>query len=414
MRILMVNKFFYRRGGADVYALDLISTLEEHQHHVVPFSMLDSRNIDSQYSSHFVSNIDFVDENNNSLLLKAINGVKVAKRVIWSSESKDLIDSILREHKPHVAHLNNIHYHISPSILPVLKKHGVPIVWTLHDLAIICPNSVFMDANGNVCEECAGSRFYKAVLKRCKKGSYSASGLAAAQSYYHSLSKVYDLVDVFIAPSMFLKKKIVQYGIKEEKVVHIPNFAIIQEETKSKQTGNYCVYFGRLSSEKGLNTLLSAMEAIGDIKLLIVGNGPLRENIENQIKNAGFSKIELLGELGREELNSIIEGSLFTIIPSECYENCPLAVLESFALGKPVIGSDIGGIPELIEHGKDGLLFKAGDVEALKRSIQIFIDEPNLAIEMGQVAKRKVSDRYNVERHYQSVIAVYEQLVNGK
>lgn len=407
MRVLAANKFYYLRGGAERYFFDLCHILEERGHQIIPFSMLDGRNRPSPYSEFFVSPIEFFEP--KTLLQK----LAVAQRVLYSSEAKRQIEALLTKTKPRIAHLHNIAHQISPSILRSLKEYGIPVVQTLHDYKLICPVYTMVSA-GEICERCRKYRYYNAVLHRCNRDSLAASLVNCIEMYLHKLWRTYEKnVDLFISPSQFLRRKLVEYGFDEHKVVHLPNFIDADDYPfRYAADSDYFVFVGRLVPVKGVLTLLKAMEEVKHFRLLVMGEGYLRSELERYAEEEKLA-VEFLGYKSGHELKEIIKSSLFTVVPSEWYENLPYAILESFAMGKPVVGSDIGGIPELVDHGANGLLFKVGNAQDLASKIHYLLDHQQMIPEMGRRAREKVEKAYNPESHYQQIISIYGSLIQS-
>jgi len=230
--------------------------------------------------------------------------------------------------------------------------------------------------------------------------------------YLHKFLRIYERnVDFFIAPSDFLRNKVIEFGINGGKIFHIPTFVDSREYSPQYNGDNYLVYFGRVSQEKGLSTLVEAIKAVRASKLLIIGEGELKNSLEGYTSQKSISDIKFLGHLSSERLKSVVRSSRFVVLPSEWYENCPASILEAFALGKPVIGSNIGGIPELIEDGVDGLLFEPGNSEELSEKIAYLISRPQLGEQMGKNARKKVEEKYNPEVYYQSLMGIYQKLL---
>ena len=410
MKVLMCNSFHYLRGGSERCYLDLASLLEDHGHQVIPFSTEHEKNLPTKYSEYFLSQTDFPS------LLGEKNGftakLKVAERVLYSREAIRKIELLIEDVKPDIAHLHNIAHHISPSILTAIKKAGIPIVMTLHDYKLLCPNTSFL-SKGKVCEKCRTHRYYNVILRRCKQDSLSASFLAGMEMYFHRLMRIYERhVDVFIAPSEFLADKLLEFGIKNA-IVHLPNFIFLQDFEACYQPDEYIVYFGRLSKEKGVRTLLEAMEFVDTCSLYIAGTGPDERILWEFAKEKNLSNVTFLGHLSKEELIPLIQKARFSLFPSEWYENYPLTIVESFACGTPVIGSDIGAIPGLIKDGWNGLLFQPSDVYKLAEKINYLFNNPDNAIEMGRKGRQQVENVNNPENHYQQTVEIYGQILNG-
>ena len=403
MKVLFVNKFYYLRGGAERSFFETKKMLEAKGHRVIPFAMRDERNRPTPYTRYFVNNVEF--NKDHSLRAKA----EIIPRVIYFRQARRRLEKLLRRERVDLAHLHNIAHQISPSILHSLKKLGIPVVQTLHDYKLICP-TYSMLAKGQVCERCRGGRYYHAALQRCNKGSLSASLLNVLEMYTHRALGLYRRnIDLYITPSQFLGRKLRENGIADVPVFYLPNFIDTDAYTPQYGGENYCVYFGRLSSEKGVMTLIRSMRGLEGLKLLIIGEGLLRSALQDLAAQEGLSDVEFVGYLRGQKLKQAISNSLFVVVPSEWYENCPFSILESFALGKPVIGAQIGGIPELITHGRDGLLFNPGDEQGLRDRIQRLACDPEGTIKMGRNAREKVERKYSVEAHYQKLMTAYDR-----
>jgi len=358
-------------------------------------------NISSPYSRYFVSNVNFDEQGS------LINGVKTAGRVLYSLQAKRRLDGLLKKERPDIVHLHNIHHQISPSILHTIKAHALPVVMRLHDYKMVCPVYTLL-LNGRPCQRCRGGRYYNAFINRCTKNSYLKSAVNVLEMYlHHRILHIYELVDVFISPSLFLKEKFQEMGFPGE-VVHLPYFIDGQDFFPSyNYREKFLVYFGRLSPEKGLFTLLEAMAGL-DLELKIIGDGPLRKDMEKVVNEKGLDNVSFLGYRRGEELKRPIQKAMAVVIPSEWYENYPRSVIEAFALGKPVIGSRIGGIPELVKDGQTGLTFEPGNAEDLRAKVKALISNPDRVYKMGQAARRFVEEKLNPEVHYQGLMKIYE------
>lgn len=410
MKILVCNSFYYVRGGAERCALDLESLLTSKGHEVIFFSMDHPLNLTSPYVKYFVSNIDYPK------LLAAVNPgnvVKATERIIFSRETKDKLTHLIKVTQPDLAHLHNIGHELSPSVLYVLSRAGIPIVKTVHDFGLLCPNSSFL-SHGEICERCKGGRFYQVVRRRCKRNSLPASVLAGLGAYtQHWLRMFQSKVDTFIAPSNFMRHKMIEFGFSTDKIVYLPNTIDLARFQPATDSGEYVFYFGRLSYEKGLYTLLEAFAHLPNVTLIIAGEGPLGEDLKVYAQQNQLSNVDFVGYQDGEALHELIRNAAFVVLPSEWYENAPLACYESMAHGRAVIGSNIGGIPELIDEGVTGLLFEPGNFDDLAEKVSFLIDHPALQIEWGQNARYRVETAYHSERYYRSIMALYQQLIQG-
>lgn len=401
MKILMVNKFFYLKGGSEGVFFDEAELLRNKAHEVAFFSMNDERNFPTGYSKYFVTNIDYQNT-------KKFQGeIKGGLDILYSLEAKKKMEALLRYEKPDIAHLHNIHHQISPSILDVLVKYKIPIVMTLHDYKLVC-SSFYMLLDGRPCERCMNGKYYQCFINKCTKNSYLKSLTNTIEMYlHHKILHIYDVIDVFISPSRFLKEKLKEMGFRRE-IVYLPNFIDTKDyELEYDFNERTICYLGRLSQEKGLFTLLEAIKGV-NAEFKIIGEGPLKESLELKVKNEGLVNVEFLGYKSGEELKNEVKNSMIIVLPSEWYENNPIAVLEVFALGKPVIGSRIGGIPELIKDNETGLTFEPGSSKDLMAKILYLLHNPNEVVEMGRNARKFVEKNFNPEKHYQRLMEIYQ------
>jgi glycosyltransferase involved in cell wall biosynthesis len=299
---------------------------------------------------------------------------------------------------------------MSTSILPVLKDAGLPVVQTLHDYKIACPNTSFV-SHDSICESCKGLRYYQMTRKRCKRGSLMASLLATTEMYFHTLFRLYEPnIDVFISPSDFLAHKIREHGITKP-IVTIPNFIEPNQFHPCNNPDNYFILVGRLVKIKGVMTLLEAVHRLGsNVELRIAGTGEMEDEMRTFVRENDLN-VKFLGHLDTPELVQVVQNALATVQPSEWYENYSMTVIESLACGTPVIGSNIGGIPEQIMDGQNGLLFEPGNAEHLASQMLYLLDNRDIAIEMGRVGRRQVESVNNPEVHYGQTIQLYDDLL---
>jgi len=408
MRILMCNSFFYLRGGAERCFFDLSALLEAHGHTVIPFCMDHPQNLPSPYADYFISYMDFPSQLAKDAGLAG--KLAVAERVIYSREAKAKVARLIEATKPDIAHIHGIAHETSPSILGAIKAAGVPIVQTLHDYKLLCPNTNFV-AQGQLCEACKGHHYYNVARFRCKRGSLSASLLAAVEMYAHKAFQLYERhVDVFISPSRFLQHKVADFGIRNP-VVHIPNFLHVDTIVPDYTADDYFVYSGRLVDVKGVQTLVEAMGQVQRSHLYIAGHGELEGPLRAYVQAQGITNVTFLGHLSTTALLDLVKRARFTVVPSEWYENYPMSVLEALACGTPVIGAAIGGIPEIVEDGVNGLLFASGKRDELAAKINYLLDHPELAATMGRNGRQQVEAVNAPQPHYERTIEIYEQLV---
>lgn len=405
LKILIANKYLYPRGGDCIYTLRLMKLLTEAGHAVIPFTMSHPENIETGFEKYFVPYIDFREE----LKKFGINSaVKVTSRSVVNKQAAALMERIILDHKPDIVHLNNIHHQLTPSILEPVTKYNIPIVWTLHDYILTCPNHDHLRAD-SVCIKCADGNNFHALINRCKKGSFGASLIAALESTYYNPEKLLNMVNKFICPSRFMADFLIDSGFPPGRVINIPNFL---PPTKVESCGqDYFLYIGRLSGEKGIDILLEAMSIIGEGRLIIAGDGPYDEKLLQRAKNLGLNNVEFVGRKKPESILELLSECLAVILPSICLENLPFSVMESMVAGKPVIGSRIGGIPEMIEHGNNGLLFKPGSSVELADCMNRLLADPESARRMGEKGREKTLLLYSPEKHYEKVISLYSNAI---
>jgi len=408
MKILSVNNAYYVRGGADKYFFDLNALLESRGEEVISFSVKDSNNLPSDFERFFLSHADFFGRGR-----KMSDYLKITARAFYSLEARRKIRALISAAKPQIAHIHQIHHNISPSILPVFKENGIPVIHTLFNYDLICPNyTLFFD--GRVCQDCADGIYLRAALRRCHKGLFAASALASLKSYFQKVTKIYEKnIDFFITPSRFLEKILIRNGFEEKKFVCIRPFVDAAGYKPSYKDEGYFAYIGRLVEGKGLHTLLEAMRKLKGVKLYLAGDGYLKETLQRDVKKYDLNNVKFLGFQRAGELKNILSGAMFTVLPSEAYETFGMALIESFAAGKPVIGSDLGPIPEIIDNGANGLLFRPGDVDSLGENIRRLIDRPQLRRDMGANARKKAEDLFSPARHYREIKNLYNSFNAG-
>lgn len=406
MRVLLANKYFFNKGGAETYLFSVANLLKKHGHQVDFFSMQHSKNFSTPSQKYFVK---YWDNKNHSLS----NIISASMRLLYSFEAKKKIQQLLIDFQPDIVHLNNIYHQLSPSIIHAVKKNRIPIVMTIHDLKLVCPNYA-MFVNNHICESCKNNRFYFCTVNKCIKDSRLKSLLGTIEMYlHHSFFHIYNLIDIFISPSQFIKNKLLKCGFKGN-IIYLPNFVSQDQFTPdyhSKQSS--FVYFGRLKRNKGLVTLVDAAKSIDNIELKIIGNGPLKDYLLRKIQNENIHNVRLLGYRSGDDLHNEIRDSIFTVVPSELYENNPLAVIEAFALGKPVIGAKIGGIPELVHDNKTGFTFQPGDAEDLKLKIEALKNNPELVVQMGINARKFVESNLTAETYYNKLESIYHSAIHS-
>jgi glycosyltransferase involved in cell wall biosynthesis len=406
MRVLLINKFLYPKGGDAISTLTTGQLLSKKGHEVYFWGMDHPHNPEYPYKEYFVSHVDYNRPQKKSDQLKA------AINILYSYEAKNKLEAFINKIKPDIVHLNNFAHQISPSILHVLRKHKIPAVMTMRDYKMVCA-SYSMFVKVQPCEKCKNGKYYHCILQRCTKGSAVKSAVNTLEMYlHHKILHIYDGINIYISPSKFLKSKVKEMGFQHE-VVYLPNFVDVETmqplyESQEKSI----VYIGRLSHEKGIETLLEAVKGV-DVKLKIIGDGPLTDSLINKSKKDQIQNVDFMGYMKGEDLHNEIKKSILMVTPSEWYENNPRTVIEAFALGKPVIGARIGGIPELVRDWETGITFEAGNVYDLRDKIQSMLQNRARLPEMGRKARDFVEKELNPETHYRMLMDIYEKTINN-
>ena len=403
MKILLVNKFHYLKGGSEKYYFELAELLKNNGHTVAFFSMYDEKNIKTGDKEYFVEPIDL----NNGSKLKAFD-------VIYSKANKQKMEQALEEFKPDIVHLNNFQRQLSSSIIEPIKKRNIPIVYTAHDMQAICPASAML-YNGEICEQCIEKGYNSCIKKNCIKNSKLKSLLGVLENRYYKLNKIYEKIDYIIAPSEFIKKQLIKGNLKYNKIETVHNFVIRQPKIEDKEDKGYAFFFGRLSIEKGIINLIEATKKCENSKLLIAGDGPEKENIIKYIQENNLQdRVKLLGFLNKNEIRKTIAEAKMVIIPSIWYENCPYSILETMEIGKPLIGSKIGGIPELIKNNENGFLYEYNDIEKLSECMKKLFDDDKLVKQQSAKSRELFEKEYTEEIYYKKIIEIYNALIKEK
>jgi glycosyltransferase involved in cell wall biosynthesis len=407
MKIFLINKFLYPKGGDAISTITTGRLLTLEGHRIVFWGMEHFLNSKYPYSNLFVS---YVNYNNPGSLKEQI---RIVGNILYSFEAKRKIEGLIKIEKPDIVHLNNFAHQISPSILHIFRKYKIPVIMTMHDYKMVCASYSMLN-NGNICELCKGERYYNCFFKSCVKRSKAKSLLNTIEMYlHHKILHIYELIDAFISPSRFLKSKLAEMGFKE-KIVYLPNFVEVKDfEPQYDWRDNSIIYFGRLSKEKGLFALIDAVKDL-DVRLNLVGDGPIKEDLKLKIRSEGIDNVYFLGHKKGKDLKNEIRKSVFVVVPSEWYENNPRSIIESFALGKPAVASRIGGIPELVKDNETGLTFEPRNAEDLRSKIKYLIDNPDKIVEMGKNARAFVEKELNAEKHYQRLMEIYNEVITER
>lgn len=403
MKILFVNKFLYPRGGAETYFLKIGEELARRGHEVEYFGMYDEKNTVGNSLHLATTNMDFHAAGPEKLLYPF--------RIVYSREAKRKLKEVIAAFGPDIVHFNNINFQLTPSVICAGAECGVPMVQTVHDVQMLCPNHMMMEYHSKkLCEDCMGKKSkWPCVKKRCIHGSLPKSLIGAVEGTLYECSPVYDKIHRFICPSAFLEEKLLNVPRFRGKTVMLHNFLSKVSDAGGAPKGDYVLYFGRLAEEKGIDRILEACRLLPDIPFVIAGGGPL----EDLCKNCTLPNVKYVGFKTGKELEELVAGALFTLHLSIWYENCPLALLESQSLGTPVLCNRIGGIPELVEEGKTGILNDTFTPEAYAETIAALYADKALLAEMAQNCLRKRESMMTLERYCDKLLALYTEVTEA-
>ena len=428
MKVILVNKFHYRKGGSETYYFDVAEGLRRLGHEVHFFAMEGPENEPCEDSDLFVSAKDY---NGPTGLGQKISA---AASLIYSKESKRRFQELCERVRPDVVHMNLVHRQITLSILdaPYIKDHKVPVVFTSHDYILVCPSYVMLDGRGGVCDACLGGHFLNCLKRKCVKGSTAKSGMAFAEAEFLRATGAYGKIDRIIAPSEFMRAKLIEGGFPPEQVVRMQNFAKDEVLASARNGADrtdwenpYLLFFGRLSKEKGVDVLIDAFaralpELPHNLRLVIAGDGPERTAIEEKLagmERSDAARVELIGFQAGEDMRRYAERASLAIASSRWRENMPYSIVEAFALGTPVVGTDIGGIPELVVEGSTGFLAEPGDAESLSAAIirasKLLMDRAAYG-KMQSACRSYVLEHCNQSRYMENLTALYQELIDSK
>lgn len=390
MKILLCHNFYQQKGGEDVAVLALKALLEQRGHQVILFTA-DNREIE-RYT--------------------CLQKIGFFPRTLFSVRTYRDLRQIAAREKPDIAHVHNVFPLLSPSVYIALNQSGVPIVQTIHNYRFMCLNGLFL-REGRICEHCKSGKFFSGFRFKCYRDSHLLSGLYAIAIGYHRRWGTFKRIDRFIALSAFSAEQLVESGVAvPSKISILEHFlpAPLPEYRRNNFADPYVCYVGRLSHEKGIFTLLEALRRMQGLQLKILGTGPLSEEIKSYIRDHQLNNIELLGFVNGDEKYRILHGALCCVVPSECYEHFPLAVLESAAVGIPIVASRIGGLPKIVSEGETGFLFTPGSSGELRDKLELLMVKSETALLMGQQARQLSETRYSADVHYEALINIYQQV----
>jgi glycosyltransferase involved in cell wall biosynthesis len=399
MKVLVANNYYYLRGGCERVMFNDIKAMSDHGVDIVPFSAADPDNDRTPYSDYFVPGADI---RATTLLGRA----EAAVDAIHCGRTAQAFAKVLVETRPDLVHCHNVYGRLSTSILAVAKKHNVPVVLTVHDYKVVCPAYVMLK-DGKPCSACIDGGYYRCAVNRCHKGQTAASIVYSIEAYWAKLTGNYGAVSAFLCPSHFIAGLLKQSGIVDKRVIYHAN-CVEPDDYAPSYEGKYVLSVGRLSHEKGLPTFLEAMLGT-KIPVRVAGTGPMETELREMAAKDGGS-IVLEGHCSGNKLAELYRNAAFVVVPSEWYENAPMSILESFAYGKPVIGTRIGGIPELITEGEHGHLVDPGAKDQLRLAILRLWNDRAAQRDMGRSARRLVETKFAQSPRTTSLLNIYNSV----
>lgn len=402
MKILQINKYPYIKGGADVVFFQTLNLLKHHGHEVYTLTINDPKSIIKENA--FYAN--YLEIRENSFLGK----IKSVPSFFYNKSAANELEKLIIKEKPDIAQIHLLFNGISLSILPVLKKYKIPVIYTVHDTRLLCPSSSIW-LKGQLCNNCYKRRFINCFNHKCYQNSRINSFMTMLEMIHKEfIFNYFKFIDKYIFISnnymQFHKKSRIHFS--KRSVVLYNFYPKLNSILPNKNKGNYLFYYGRITKEKGIQTLVDVMTKFKNVTLKIAGTGPLLEKLKKEASH----NIEFLGFISGAELFYTVEHSSFVIVPSEGYENNPLTIIEAYSYGKPVIGANIGGIPEIINEGKTGYLFNSGDKTSLENAIKkaLINTEAEYKI-LSQNSRKFAETNFSPDNYYTKLISIYKQTI---
>jgi len=396
MKILLVNKYWYLRGGAEKVLFTTKKLLEENGHTVEIFGMQHPENVIS--NEFFINNIDYHAPG-------FWKGIRNGLKVIYNKDARDKFELLVKKFQPDVIHFHNIYHQLSFSLFDVVKKYNLPVVMTLHDYQLISPNYNLF-SHRKIDESCTKGKYYKCLLNNCLENR-GFSLVATISAYFCKWKNYKSYIKKYISPSQFLKDKFVANGFSEDMIIVLGNPVLVKQN--KYQAGKYVTFLGRLAPDKGLEVFLQTAKLLPARDFKIIGTGPMETKLKQKVIKDSILNVEFLGFKQGQELEQLLSGSSLVVLPSVWYENCPLAALEAIANGKLVLASNIGGLPEILPVD---LLFKTGEATDLAERITFWGNQSlEKRTEKSQELKNRILENYNPEKYLKSLLAVYDEVV---
>lgn len=397
MRILVISKFGYMRGGLERVMFDEIRWLRDAGHDVELFTTADARNEPSHLSTWFPRSYDYG--------AAARPDFAAVRDMFWNRAAASAVTEVIAEVEPDVVHCHGVHRHLSPSVLDAAQRAGVPLVLTAHDYFLVCPGNVLLRGGTTPCQprRCGRRVFAAAAVHRCVDGSIARSVLGAAELTYQRLSRNYErTIRTVVCPSRFVADLLAQGGVDGPKLAVLPHAVAVTDARRAPTDGPFLVA-GRVSPEKGISVALEAARRAG-VPMVVAGDGPLLPELRTLYPEADW-----VGHLDAHDLSALLAKATALVVPSRSPENAPMSVLEAMAAGVPVIASRIGGIPEQVTDKSDGLLVPPGDHLALSAAMQRLWEDPGLAATLGAEARRTARERFAPAAHVTALLDIYHE-----
>lgn len=410
MKIILVNYRYFISGGPERYYFNIKEILERYGHEIISFSVKSSRNLPNDYEKYF---LDIVDDEVYFAQAKKKTPKMILKsftRMFYSFEAKRKMRQLIRDTRPDLVYVMQMHNKISPSIVDAARGEGVPVVHRISDFQYMCPNALFYNDRIGVCEDCLKGKRMSCVKYRCVLNSPVYSTIKAAAKWLHDMMRVTEKINAFVVPSSFTLGKLYEYGISMKKLNLIPTFFNLKEDNPIVEYCPFILFVGRIEKQKGLMTLMKTFEGT-KYNLKIIGFS--NDGYENELKNYLNEKshnIEFLGRKKFEEIVPYLKSCLCTVVPSEWYDNFPNVILESFAYKKAVIATNFGSLPELVKNNETGLTFKYADIADFKSKVKYMFDNPKQAQLMGENAYKILIKNYSPESHYQQLMRLFNSV----
>lgn len=411
MKIALVNYRYFISGGPERYYFNIKEILENNGHQIIPFSVKSSRNISNDYEKYF---LDIVDDEVYFAQAKKKTPKMILKsftRMFYSFEAKRKMRQLIRDTRPDIVYIMQMHNKISPSIVDAARAEGVPVIHRISDFQYMCPNALFYNNKIGVCEDCLKGKRMSCVKYRCVLNSPVYSAIKMAAKWLHDVMHVTKKIDAFVVPSSFTLKRLKEYGIPQEKLNHIPTFFNLKEFDPEVEYKPFILFVGRIEKQKGLMTLIKAFENTEyNLKIIGFSNDGYEDELKNYLKGKRHN-IEFLGRKNFEGIVPYLKSCLCTTVPSEWYDNFPNVILESFAYKKAVIATDFGSLPELVVNNETGLTFKYADINDFKKKIKYMFEHPSETKKMGDIAYNRMISMYSPTQHYNQLIKLFNQII---